>query len=76
MPETDFDTSPRNEITTCKVCDVLLKPKEYSSENLAYSKDKTRSYYICNKCRKKLLEIHEQAKMYMSKDVFWASVRE
>jgi len=59
----------------CKVCDLPLKPKEYSSENLAYSKDKSRTHYICNKCRKKLLEIHEQANMYIGKDVFWASVR-
>jgi hypothetical protein len=75
MSEIDFDASPRNEITTCKVCDLPLKPKEYSSENLAFSKDKTRSYYICNKCRKKMLQMHEQANLFIAKDVFWASVR-
>ena len=59
----------------CRVCQLPLKAKEYSSENLAYSKDKTRSYYICNKCRKKLLDIHEKVKVFIEKDVFWASVR-
>jgi len=59
----------------CQVCGELLKPKEHSSENLAYSKDKTRTFYICNKCRKKLIQMHEQAKVFMEKDVFWASVR-
>ena len=59
----------------CKVCELPLKPKEYSSENLAHSKDKTRIHYICNKCRKKLLQMHEQANMFIAKDVFWGSVR-
>jgi methionyl-tRNA synthetase len=60
----------------CQVCGELLKPKERgNSENLAYSKDKTRSYYICNKCRKKLLQMHEQAKFFMDRDIFFASVR-
>lgn len=63
------------EKNTCRVCSVTLKEKEKSSENLAYSQDKYRSYYICNKCRKKLLTIHEQAKLFLSKDVFFASVR-
>lgn len=61
----------------CQVCGELLKAKErFSSENLAYSKDKSRSYYICNKCRKKLLQMHEQAKVFIERDIFWASVRE
>jgi len=59
----------------CRVCDSMLKESEYKSENLAYSQDKYRSYYICNKCRKKLLTIHEQAKLFLNKDVFFASVR-
>jgi hypothetical protein len=63
-------------INKCRICDTILKIKELGSENLAYSKDKQRSYYICNKCRKKLLQMHEQANIFISKDVFWASVRE
>jgi len=61
--------------TECQVCNIELKKKEYSSENIAYSKDKLRSWFICNKCRKKLLQMHEQAKLFMDKDVFFASVR-
>lgn len=61
---------------SCRICGENLKPKELgNSENIAYSKDKTRSYYICNKCRKKLLQMHEQAKLFMDRDVFFASVR-
>lgn len=60
----------------CRVCDTKLKPKEYSSENLAYSKDKQRSYYICNKCRKKLLKLHDDVTVFIEHDVFFASVRE
>lgn len=63
------------ENTVCQVCGELLRPKEYRSENIAYSKDKERSYYICNKCRKKLLDIYEKVKVFMERDVFFASVR-
>jgi methionyl-tRNA synthetase len=61
--------------TECQVCGIELKPKEYGSENIALSKDKTRSWFICNKCRKKLIQMHDQANLFISKDVFWASVR-
>jgi hypothetical protein len=64
------------ENTICRVCGLPLKPKEFSSENIAYSKDKLRSYFICNKCRKSLLQLQEKANVFISKDVFWASVRE
>jgi hypothetical protein len=62
----------------CKLCgcDLAIEMEvidgDYRPRNMVYSKDKSKHYYLCDRCKRIFIRTRNQVTKFIQADIFWS----